>query len=80
MINVSINTVGGGGNERKNTHDSFQGFLLFIHFLHPQNVVGEIERLETVLLPEESNNGASGPVQTLTEQLPVNTTKRSELI
>ena len=47
----------------KITYNSFDVPVFPVHFLHPVDVIAEVERLEPPLLSQQSNHDTSSPVQ-----------------
>ena len=48
----------------KITYNSFDVSIFSVYFLHPVDVIAEVERLEPPLLSQQRNHDTSSPVQT----------------
>ena len=57
-------------NFTSNTHNSLDGLVPAVNFLHPDDVVAEVKCFKSALLPEQHEHAAAGPVQALAEHLP----------
>ena len=53
---------------RKNTNRALADVILHVHTVHLQHVIRKVERLKTPLLPQQHDQGATRPVQTLTKE------------
>ncbi len=53
------------------TYDALDVLVLAVHFLHPKNVVAEVQAVEPLLLAQQHDHHAARPVQALAKQLPV---------
>jgi hypothetical protein len=53
----------------RGTYYAFRSFFLLIDSLDTKNMVAKVQRLKPILLAEESDDSASGPVKSLAEQL-----------